>query len=393
MPPSSALALINDLLLKRPENIKREKELGRKVAGYFCSYIPEEIIWAMGMIPVRLCRFGDNRATSAGATYLTNNACPFACSCVGLKEGRRDEYFELVDVVVDAPACLQMRRVLEVWGKYFGAKVFQLDFPRRFYAPEAQAYFAQALEQFKMRLIDYLGVRPDAAHLVRAVKLFNNIRRQQRRLYDDLKNDSFPLSWRQVLGAVRAGFLLDKEEYLGLLHRLQDQLVLSPPAKSSANGIRLLLAGAMLAPGDEKLLNILHELGTDAVMDELCTGSRSIYGEIESPDSSAIARRYLSNIPCGSLPYPRLNNDPRHNHLRRLVTEYKINGVIYYTLRFCDAYNFKVGHIRHLINSLGIGFLHISSDYSNADVGQLRTRVEAFIESIRYKSNHAGYGR
>jgi benzoyl-CoA reductase/2-hydroxyglutaryl-CoA dehydratase subunit BcrC/BadD/HgdB len=141
----------------------------------------------------------------------------------------------------------------------------------------------------------------------------------------------------------------------------------------------------MLAPGDEKLLNVLRDLEGEVVMDELCTGSRNIYGDIEQPNFKAIAKRYLSKIPCGSLPYPRLSDDPKHKHLKQLLTENRINGVIYYTLRFCDAYNFKVGHIRELVTSQGISFLNICSDHSNADVGQIRTRVEAFLESIQAK--------
>ncbi len=377
---------MNDLLAKRPEELKQAKAEGRKVVGYFCSYIPEEIIWALGMIPLRLCRAGNNQAVSVGATYLTSNACPFACSCVGLKKDGRDGYFKLIDYVVDAPACLQMRRVLEVWEKYFEVRVLSLALPRQFYSVRGQAYFAQAVEQLSRELAHDQGINLDSARLTQAVELFNDIRRQQRWLYDGLKQASFALDWRQVLGVIRAGLLLDREQYLQLLHELVAQLKSQAPDNTPARKARLLIAGAMLAPGDDKLVNILAEVGAEVVMDELCTGSRSIYGEIKQPDINSIAQRYLSNIPCGSLPYPKLDDDPRHKHLRRLLTEYRIEGVIYYTLRFCDAYNFKAGHMRHLITSMGISFLHISSDYTNADVGQMRTRVEAFLESIQHRT-------
>jgi benzoyl-CoA reductase/2-hydroxyglutaryl-CoA dehydratase subunit BcrC/BadD/HgdB len=383
MTPLSSLTKMDKLLNKRLEELKRERKRGRRVVGYFCSYVPEEIIWAAGMIPLRLCRCGDNQAASVGATYLTANACPFACSCVGLKKEKRDSYFNLADLMADAPACLQMRRVLEVWERYLGATVIPLAFPRQFYSPEGQTYFAHSIEQFARELAEHQGNRITDAGLTRAVELFNAIRRQQRWLYAGLKQDSFPLSWSQVLRVIRAGFLLDREQYLQALHGLVDEVKSQPAAAPSHNNIRLLIAGGMLAPGDDKLMNILAEAGGKIVMDELCTGSRSIYGEIARPSFDSIARRYLNNIPCGSLPYPRLDDDPRHRHLKRLAAEYRINGVIYYTLRFCDAYSFKVGHLRQLTSSMGIPFLHISSDYSSADVGQMRTRVEAFLESIQ----------
>jgi benzoyl-CoA reductase/2-hydroxyglutaryl-CoA dehydratase subunit BcrC/BadD/HgdB len=383
MPYLPALTRIDDLLSQRLEELTQEKNKGKRVVGYFCSYVPEEVIWAAGMIPLRLCRAGDNQAAAVGATYLTSNVCPFACGCVGLKKDGRDVYFKLVDMVADAPACLQMRRVLEVWERYFGVRVLSLAFPRQFYTPAGQSYFAHSIDCFNGELAGHQGRSGTDLRLARAVELFNDIRCRQRWLYAGLKGDAFPLSWVQVIGVIRAGFLLDREEYLKALHGLVDQIKSQPTGTAAPKRIRLMLAGGMLAPGDEKLMNILAEVGGEVVMDELCTGSRSIYGEIKQPSFESIARRYLSNIPCGSLPYPRLDDDPRLLHLRRLLDEYRINGVIYYSLRFCDAYNFKVGHVRQLVNSLGVPFLHISSDYSNADVGQMRTRVEAFLESIR----------
>lgn len=382
MPQLPALSKIDKLLDSRLNELSREKGRGRRVVGYFCSYVPEEIIWAGGMIPLRLCRYGDNQATSVGATYLTSNACPFACSCVGLKKDDRDDYFKVVDLLVDAPACLQMRRVLEVWERYFGATVLSLPFPRQFYSPEGQAYFANSLKQFSEELTVHQGKKMDTDGLARAVELFDDIRRKQMWLYAGLKEDSFPLTWRQVLGVIRAGFLLDRQQYQQVLHELAGQIKASPKNSKAQGRARLLLAGSILAPGDDKLMNILDDVGGEVIMDELCTGSRNIYGEIGQPDFGSIASRYLNGVPCGSLPYPRLSDDPRHKHIKHLLSEYRINGVIYYTLRFCDAYNFKVGHIRQLVTSLGVPFLHISSDYSTGDVGQIRTRVEAFLESI-----------
>ena len=81
--------------------------------GYFCAYVPVEIIQAAGMVTIRLIRGGDVEASATGNAFLSPSACPFACSCIGHKESKRDFYFESVDIVADAPSCLQMKRVLE----------------------------------------------------------------------------------------------------------------------------------------------------------------------------------------------------------------------------------------------------------------------------------------
>jgi benzoyl-CoA reductase/2-hydroxyglutaryl-CoA dehydratase subunit BcrC/BadD/HgdB len=378
----STLDKMNDLLSKRIGELKEAKENGQKIIGYFCCYIPEEILYAIDIIPIRLSRFGDNQVASVGATYLTANACPFARSCVGLKKGGKDEYFEIVDIVADAPACMQMRRVLEVWEEYFGTKVIMVSIPRQFYSKDGQEFFAQGLKQFAEELSELSGNKLTDERLKQSVDMFNNIRKLQRWMYDGLKDDSFALGWAQVLEVIRAGFVLDRKKYLDILNELKSEVEAATITRAPSK-VRLLLAGGMLAPGDDKLIKVLDEVGGRVVMDELCTGSRGIYTDVEEPNIESIAKRYLITIPCGSLPYPRLEDDPRHAHLKNILKEYKITGILYYTLRFCDAYTFKVGHVREIANALKVKFLHINSDHSTADVHQIRTRVEAFVESIR----------
>ncbi len=385
MPKPAALVRLEDELARRPKELTQAKAQGKRILGYFCSYIPEELVWASGLIPVRLCRRGDNQAATIGRSFLTTNSCPFACSCVGLKKQGRDPYFKLVDLVADAPACLQMRRVFEVWERYFGVKVILLSFPRKFYLPEASEYFARMLEPFTRELSDYSRIPVTPERLSRAVELYNHIRRRQQRLYSLLREDPPPITWRDVFRIIHAGFVLDREMYRDILDELLEE-ILPQPHTNRPPQARLLLAGSIMAPGDEKLFNILGELDAEPVMDELCTGSRGTWGQVDAPNEGSLARHYLTNIPCSSLPYPRLEDDPRHAHISRLIKDYRIQGVIYHTLHFCDAYNFKVQHLHNLLSSYSIPLLHLNSDYSMADAGQIRTRVEAFLEIIQDRS-------
>jgi len=277
---------------------------------------------------------------------------------------------------------MQMRRVLEVWRRYFKVPVIEIAFPRQFYTPKGKEYFAHSLEVLAEELTGVSGQSFSCERLLAAVRLFNRIREGQRRLYGLLKLDAPPITWRQVAEVMQAGLVLDREEYAQLLDRLWESLKTREASSGRPQRVRLLLVGGMLAPGDNGVLDVLADLGVDLVMDELCTGSRGIFGDVAAADFASLARRYLDNVPCGSLPYPRLEDDPRHRHILRLLDEYRINGVIYYTLRFCDAYSFKAGHLRQLLQERGIPWLHIKSDYSSAHSGQIRTRIEALIESI-----------
>lgn len=379
-----SLAKLDLLLEERPAELAKAKESGRKVLGYFCSYVPEEIVHAAGITPIRLARRGKNAAVSMGNTYLSPSSCPYACSCVGIKKGKRDPYFQAVDFIADAPACMQMKRVVEVWEKYFSVPVIPIAFPRKFYSKEGLVYFNESLQILASELSKISGQTISAQALEDSVALYNRIRDGQRRLYENLKADAPKLGWKDVLNVIRAGFVLDRIKYADFLEELVDEMNQNPPP-ARASSLRLMVAGGMMAPGDDTLLNILKSLGETFVMDELCSGSRGTYGTVDEPTLEAIGRRYLDNVPCSSLPYPHKEDDPRQQHLAELIRDYRINGFVYYTLRFCDAYSFKSKQINQLVRNMGVDFIHLSSGYQESDEGQIKTRLEAFVEILRSK--------
>jgi benzoyl-CoA reductase/2-hydroxyglutaryl-CoA dehydratase subunit BcrC/BadD/HgdB len=379
-----SLAKLNYLLEERPTEIAKAKENGRKVLGYFCSYVPEEIVHAAGIIPIRLARRGKNAAVSLGNTYLSPSSCPYACSCVGIKKGKRDPYFQAVDLIADAPACMQMKRVVEVWEKYFSVPVIPIAFPRKFYSKEGLVYFNESLQILATELSKISGKTISAQGLKDSVALYDRIRDRQRRLYENLKANTPKIGWEDVLNVIRAGFVLDRIKYADFLEELVNEMDLMPPASRSSS-LRLMVAGGMMAPGDDTLHNILKSLGETVVMDELCSGSRGIYGTVNEPTLEAIGRRYLENVPCSSLPYPHKEGDPRLKHLAELIRDYRIDGFVYYTLRFCDAYSFKAKQISRLIRDMGVDFIHLSSGYQESDEGQIKTRLEAFVEILQSK--------
>ncbi|MBI5787297.1 MAG: 2-hydroxyacyl-CoA dehydratase [Candidatus Schekmanbacteria bacterium] len=374
----NCLEKLSELLRERPKQLAAQKAAGQKIVGHFCAYIPEEIIYAAGLIPLRLNQGGNVEVSTAGNSYLSSSSCPFTCSCIGLKESKQDFYYEAVDYVADAPSCLQMKRMLEVWEKYFGVKIIHVGFSRKYYTPEGREFYRQGLEQLVCELEGIVKRPISAADLAEAIKLFNDIRSCQRKLYQALK--SAKISWSDLIQFIRAGSVLDKRDYLLLLQALLNETDQHPANQVPA--IRILLAGGMMASGDDKLINIFRDLGMEFAMDELCSGSRGIYIEVKEPNLDNLAAAYINNVPCGSLPYHDEQSDPRNKHIKRLIAEYKINGVLYYTLRFCDAYSFKLQALKQLLDTTGIPVLHLHSDYSDSDVGQLKTRVEAFRESL-----------
>jgi len=363
----------------RQEEIVSLKKSGKKIIGYFCSYVPEEIIYALGFIPIRLIRGGNVDAANVGNEYLSSNACPYASSCVGFKENGQDFYFSHADIIADAPSCYQMKRVLEIWEQYFNTRVVHVGLPRTFYEPKGLRYFIVNLKHFVEELEEISGKKLDKKKLETAVELYNDIQTTQQEIYQLLKLNK--IRWGEGIQFIHAGFILDRKAYLDLMRDFVKE-VKETKKPLPEMPIRILITGSMLAPGDHKVVDIFNELGFEFAMDELCAGSRCSFRKAKEATLESIAESYLENVPCGAFPYPYANSDPRQIHIEKLIQEYRIQGILHYTLRFCDAYSYKTGNMKKICESMNIPMLHLHSDYSESDKGQLKTRIEAFKEAI-----------
>jgi benzoyl-CoA reductase/2-hydroxyglutaryl-CoA dehydratase subunit BcrC/BadD/HgdB len=146
----------------------------------------------------------------------------------------------------------------------------------------------------------------------------------------------------------------------------------------------VILSGSIVAPRDTTLISILEEAGVRIVGDDSCHGSRSFSVPIKSPTLRGIADAYLESPPCGSAQNPNLDSDKRLQHLRNLTRKLRADGVVYYCLRFCDSYAFKATETKVFLEKrAGVPVLTVHSEYGESDLGQVRTRVEAFVEIIR----------
>lgn len=389
-----SLIKLEEAVRARPEELARERQSGKRVVGYFCNYVPEELIHAAGAIPIRLGEGGAKEAEREGGEYITANSCSFAKACIGGRARGNDPFLAAVDCIAEAPACVQMEWVLEVLEDYFGIQCLPIGLPRKFDTAEGLEYYVEELVDFCGRL-ERLTDRPITQEaLEQSIQLYNAIRKKLKGLYGLLREDISPISWEKVLDVVQAGFVLDRQHYLELLESLLGEITfvpqtLSPQASINpcSSGPRLLVAGSILAPGDRKLADVARELGANIVMDEVCTGSRWFWTEVEEPSLEGLARRCLLKPPCATLPDIRVTGNVRRDHLESLIRDWRIDGVIYYTLRFCDAYGFKVEADRHWLEEKGVPLLHLNSEYSSTNQGQLRTRLEAFMELLAAKKS------
>lgn len=384
------LEKINQAVKDRPQELVEAREKGAKVVGWFNYNIPEEIIHALGLIPVRLGTGGDDRLVEIGGRYVSTKNCVFTRELVGLFAENQDPYILNSDIVAADATCLQTYRAAEVIKYYFKTNIILLGVPRNFYLPEGQEYFEKELEFFTHKLEEFSGNKLDENKLAESVKLYNNIRKNIKELYKYQAADKPPIKWREVFDVVHAGYYLDRAKYLSLLKELLNELSEKhgKPGIVSLNGdARILVSGSIIPPKDTKLIDIIEQVGGRIVGDDLWSGlNPSLNVNIREPPIKGIAQAYINRIPHAALPFLDLETDGRVKNLRQLIYDYKAQGVIYHTLRFCDPFSFKAGETKDLLKKDSIPLLEIHTEYAGSDVEAIRTRAEAFVEVIKNRN-------
>ncbi len=292
-------------------------------------------------------------------------------------------------MAVDA-TCLQTYRAAEIIKYYFKVNTVILGVPRNFYLPEGQEYFEKELEFFTQKLEKFAGNKLDNNKLAESVKLYNNIRKNIKDLYKYQAVDKPPIKWHEVFDVVHAGFYIDRIKYLSLLQDLLKELKEKhgEPVIGNLNGdARILVSGSIIPPGDIKLISIIEQVGGRIVGDDLWSGlNPSLNVNVKEPSIKGIAQAYINRVPHAALPYLDLETDGRIKNLKQLIHEYKAQGVIYHTLRFCDPFSFKAGETKELLKKDSIPLLEIHTEYAGSDVEAIRTRAEAFVEVIKNKN-------
>lgn len=336
---------------------------GEKDIAWFCAYTPLEILDAAGLSPLR--HFGDPSRLEAADAILHQAICPYVRACLAAAMdggealgggGPRHAVF--------VNACDGMRRLHDAWRARFpGDFVHLMDLPRN-HGPLGERLLAREFLRLAQALAGFTGKALDARELREAAR-----RREERRLYYQDKS-------RGLSGASR----------LHLAMSLQSTPVEDWPqpgtAKVRGGGVPVLVTGNLLNP--EGVVSVLDEAGAEVVRLDLCNGDRPFSSPTLAEGKSledaclSLARAYLERRPCARMADTRRRMD-------LLVNEVEVSGargVIYAGLKFCDSYLYDFPRVQKRLREEGIPLLRLESDYADGHVGQLLTRVEAFLEML-----------
>jgi benzoyl-CoA reductase/2-hydroxyglutaryl-CoA dehydratase subunit BcrC/BadD/HgdB len=270
-----------------------------------------------------------------------------------------------------------MRRLYDVWRYNLGGEfIHMLDLPR-INSVEAAAYFRECLQKLTAEIETHFRVKITNATLAGAINSLGISRSLLRGLYRVNRDKGLPLSAVQLRTVVRAGEVLEVDVFNGLLERLLDEL--GESAADDHQSPRILITGSIM--DNPQILELIEQGGARVVGDDLCTGTRLFWDTFESAGDplTDMSHHYLGRTPC-----PRMKDAPkRFDHVLRMVDEFQVDGVIFYTLKFCDPFLFDVPLLKERLVERGLRTLWLDGDYTPGTLGRVRTRIEAFIEMLR----------
>jgi len=353
------------------ESIKKWKDQGKKVIGWVCNYVPEEIIYAAGLLPIRI--MGHEGVTSRGDDYLQSNMCPYLRGC--LSQGLEKKY-DFLDGIIVAHTCDAVCRLFDNWRIYVGAPYsYLLDHPHKI-SDSSQQYHYRQLEKLKKSLEDLSGQEITEDSLVEAIDIYNENRMLLKQIHRLMAGDNPPLSGVEVSDIIRSSMIMPKDQNNLLLKGLLAELV---SRKSPSNpGPRLMISGSIM--DNAAFIRLVEECGAEVVTDDLCSGTRYFWDSVENNQNplAAIGLRYLNMVPCACMEPPF----PRFEYVFNMIEEYRVDGVILYGLMFCDTFQYDFVGQRKRLEEKNIPVLEVELEHPSLGLGQLKTRIQAFLEML-----------
>ena len=361
----------------KTEDIMELKRQGKKVFGWLCTYIPEEIIHAAGILPIRITGYAQETELDDGNAYLYINNCSFSRSC--LQMGLRGEY-DYLDGVVAGSTCDGARRLFDLWQYYIKVPFHHIITVPRKYTERAHGLYYEQVAQFKEHLEQYLDTRITDEALLKSISVYNESREALKKLYQLRKLDKPPITGAETMEVLNASQRMAKEQFNQYLCELLDELAVSGIEHGSR--ARLMVTGSVM--NNPEFIRSIEELGGLVVTDELCTSTRYWSDPVVLDGRSpleAVSRRYLNNFPCARM----VPSDERFDRILQLARDYKVDGVISQIIRYCVPYAHDLPLITDRLKKAGIPTLALDVEYGTSGSGQISTRVQAFLEMLETK--------
>jgi benzoyl-CoA reductase/2-hydroxyglutaryl-CoA dehydratase subunit BcrC/BadD/HgdB len=340
--------------------------------GFFCPYVPEELIHAVGALPFRL--MGIPVQMSHVQAYLPPNCCHLVKSSLeSLLQGELD----FLKGIIFSHTCDAMQGLADIWALQKRIPLqFNLMMPSRLDSELSLTFLKAEIERFRNFLESNVGkITPQ--NLKASIQLFNRVREKLQEIYTRRPKWHKQISGMDFARVIRAGYLMDRERYLELLNDLLNAL----PEKTEEGGnlVPVFLAGNM--PHSDFYFSLIEEAGAIVVQDDLCSGTRFLRLMVpeDTDPIEGLTHRYLTSFLCPT------KHKGAHAHAETLLKEVQISGakgVIFLLYKYCETHFFDYPDLKQALESKGIPTLLLEVEDPSYSVGQLKIRVQAFVEML-----------
>ena len=377
------------------ELVKQAAADGKKALGYTCYFVPEVLLNLGGCFSVRLRAPGTSN-TDIGTYYMTNKTCPFTRSIL---ERSMEGGYNFLSAMLSSETCQMMHRAHEYFDIMGLVKeqnpdffLSMMDVPFVTTKAAYEHYENQLRKHILEPLEKVCGVDISDKAIRAAIEEHNDIcgiisELGELRKLPNPPITSYEFHVLQLVSECCPQYLI-KDKLLETLKEVRKRKVDPKPNYRA----RLVVTGSEV--DDPVFTKLLEDCGVYVVADRYCYGSLPGREQIEIREGesalTAVARHYLSTSEC-----PRFMNKEkqvqRRSYLKQLVNDYDADGILYLQMKFCEFWSYeRVMGVHDMVEKEHIPCIGVEKEYTMASAGQLRTRFQAFVESIEIKKIQGG---
>lgn len=355
--------------------------------GTYCMMVPQELIYAAGAMPVKLCS-GNYTAFLIGDDRVPRDACPLVKAVAGYLEMKTLPIYRDCSLMVVPITCDCKKKIVELLNRECAVHAMSLPLNR------TDDSAAEACVSEYHRLIAVLekatGRQVTWDSLWQSIQSVGAAQYELSRFLDLKQGERALIKGSHVMAMMNAASYMPVHQWTDALRLLNAELERKKAAGryvARANRPRILLTGSPVIFPNIKVPLLIEQMGGSLVADETCMGERSLYDPVVPVDTSfdgllrALANRYIKACTCPVFS----ENQQRIDRVLHMVKENRVQGVIYHVLRGCLVYDYEYPLLEQALGEQGIPVIRVESDYNEEDVEQLRIRIEAFIELIKLK--------
>lgn len=376
-----AMKKLSDHLATRLIELTHMQGKGTKLIGYTPGgYMPEELVYACGAVPVGLIRGGDPEPVAESAAYVPRFIDTFCRSQIGYRMLGEEPLYQMIDLLVVPVTDHNIKAIADCFNFFADANVFRFGVPHQ-KDEHAFEYYLAGLHKLKEKLEEFTGNKIENGRLREAIDLCNKMRALLREISLLRLSEQPPITGQEFVRLNHASFIADKTVLISVLESIHEELKKRPTA--SPKGPRILLTGSTLAMGDYKVLDMTEEAGASIVVEEFAEGVRHYWENVQVNGDlmESLADRYFRRRMPPAWFRP---SRERLDYLIELARDFNVDGIIWYQLMYRSSYDIQSFYFEKILKKeLDIPMLKIESDYDVSERGPLRTRIETFVEIIR----------